>query len=175
MLLTRLSALTLPLLLALVGALALRRKQDVFGTLTRGATAGLKTIAGLIPTLVALLCAVHMLRASGALDLLASLLRPVTERLGIPTELMQLILIRPFSGSGALAAATDIMQTMGADSLAGRMAAVMLASSETALYTASVYFGAVGVRRTRYAIPAAFVAECTAFLVAALTVHLFWG
>lgn len=173
--LTRLSALTLPLLLALAGAFALHRKQDVFGSLTNGAETGLKTIARLIPTLVALLCAVHMLRASGAFDLMGSLLHPMAERLGIPAELIQLILIRPFSGSGALAAATDIMQTTGADSLAGRMAAVMLASSETALYTAGVYFGAVGVRRTRYAIPAAFVAECTAFLVAAVTVRLFWG
>lgn len=174
MLLTRLSALTLPLLLALIGVAALHRKQDVFGTLTRGAAAGLKTVAGLAPTLVALLCAVQMLRASGAFDLLASLLRPAAERCGIPGELIQLILIRPFSGSGALAAATDIMQTTGADSLAGRMAAVMLASSETALYTAGVYFGAAGVRRTRYAIPAAFAAECTAFLAAAATVRLFW-
>ena len=97
------------------------------------------------------------------------------DALGVPASLTQLVLLRPFSGSGALAAAADVMQTAGADSLAGRMAAVMLASSETTLYTASVYFGAAGIRRTRYALAAAFAAEAAAFFASTALVRLFWG
>ena len=165
--LTRLSALTMPLLIAAAGIAALRKKQDVFGALTGGAADGLKTIAKLVPTLVGLLSAVAMLRASGAFDALESLVQPLMDALGVPASLTQLVLLRPFSGSGALAAAVD--------SLAGRMAAVMLASSETTLYTASVYFGAAGIRRTRYALAAAFAAEAAAFFASTALVRLFWG
>ena len=173
--LTRLSALTMPLLMAAAGIAALRKKQDVFGALTGGAADGLKTIAKLVPTLVGLLSAVAMLRASGAFDALESLVQPLMDALGVPASLTQLVLLRPFSGSGALAAAADVMQTAGVDSLAGRMAAVMLASSETTLYTASVYFGAAGIRRTRYALAAAFAAEVAAFFASTALVRLFWG
>lgn len=171
----RLSAVTLPLLLLAAGAGALYKKQDVFTVLTDGAREGLKTVGRLIPVLCGLLCAVYMLRASGAFDLLAAAVRPLLDFLGVPAELTPLVLLRPFSGSGALAAASDVMKTSGVDSLAGRMAAVMLASSETTLYTASVYFGAAGVKRTRYALLAAFAAEVTAFFVSAAAVRLLWG
>ncbi len=152
----RLSAVTLPLLLLAAGAAALYKKQDVFTVLTDGAREGLKTVGRLIPVLCGLLCAVYMLRASGAFELLAAAVRPLLDLLGVPAELTPLVLLRPFSGSGALAAASDVMKSSGVDSLAGRMAAVMLASSETTLYTASVYFGAAGVKKTRYALIAAF-------------------
>ena len=174
-LMIRLSAITLPLLLLLAGACALYKKQDVFTVLTNGARDGLRTIGRLVPVLCGLLCAVYMLRASGAFDLLAAAVQPVLNLIGIPAELTPLALLRPFSGSGALAAASDVRKTSGVDSLAGRMAAVMLASSETTLYTASVYFGAAGVRKTRYALTAAFAAEVTAFFVSAAAVRLLWG
>ena len=98
----------------------------------------------------------------------------ICERLGIPPELAPLVLIRPLSGSAALAVGTELMQRYGVDSLIGRTAAVMLGSSETTFYTISVYFGAAGVRGTRYAVPAALIADLTGFCMAALSVRLFF-
>ena len=121
-----------------------------------------------------LLTAVHMLRASGAIDALSSLLSPVFSFLGIPPETAPLVLIRPISGSAALAVGADLMASYGPDSEIGRTAAIMLGSSETTFYTISVYFGASGIRKTRYAIPAALVADFTGFFVASLTVKLFF-
>ena len=103
------------------------------------------------------------------------MLRPVFSLLGIPAETAPLMLIRPFSGSAALAVGSDLMTRYGADSLVGRTAAVMLGSTETTFYTVAVYFGAAGIRKTRHTIPAALCADLAGFLAASLTVRLFWG
>ena len=116
-----------------------------------------------------------MLRASGAMDLLENILRPVLIRLGIPPETAALLLIRPVSGSGALAIGSELMAAHGPDSYIGRVAAVMLGSTETTFYTIAVYFGSAGIRRTRYAIPAALAADLAGFIAAAFTVRLFFG
>ena len=94
--------------------------------------------------------------------------------LGIPSETGALMLLRPVSGSGALAVASELIAQYGADSLVGRTAAVMLGSTETTFYVIAVYFGAAGIRKTRYAVPAALYADLTGFVVSALTVKLFW-
>ena len=141
-------------------------------------TAGLltgKVLARIFPALVALLTAVSMLRASGALEALTRLCAPVLAWLGIPPETAMLLLVRPISGSGALAAASDIIQTYGADSRIGRTAAVMLGSTETTFYVLAVYFGACGIRHSRWAIPAAIVADVTGFVTAAALVRCLWG
>ena len=138
----------------------------------RGAREGLDTALGILPSLLALLTAVSMLRASGAIECLADLLGPVLAKVGIPAETLLLTLIKPFSGSGALAAGADILREFGPDSFIGRVAAVMLGSSETTFYTIAVYFGAAGVTKTRYAVPAALAADAAAFLMAALSVRL---
>ena len=109
------------------------------------------------------------------MDLLTSLCAPVLERLGIPPETVPLMLIRPVSGSGALAVASDLMTTHGPDSYIGRVAAVMMGSTETTFYTIAVYFGSAGIVRTRHTVPAALAADFTGFLAAALTVRLFFG
>ena len=115
------------------------------------------------------------MRPAGALELAAQALAPVLTRLGIPPETVALMLVRPVSGSGALAAASDIIGTYGPDSRIGRTAAVMLGSTETTFYVLAVYFGACGVRRSRWAIPAAIAADLTGFLVAAALVRWIWG
>lgn len=142
--------------------------------LLQGGAEGLKLISSILPALVLLLTAVHMLRASGAVELLSSLLAPVFHRFGIPPETAILVLIRPISGSAALAVGADLMASYGVDSLIGRTAAVMLGSTETTFYTISVYFGAVGIHKTRYAIPAALIADFAGFLMASWSVHLFY-
>ena len=148
---------------------------DVFSALTDGARDGLKTVMRIFPALVALLTAVSMLRASGALEALTRLCAPILARLGIPPETAILLLVRPISGSGALAAASDIIQTYGADSRIGRTAAVMLGSTETTFYVLAVYFGACGIRHSRWAVPAAIVADVTGFVTAAALVRCLWG
>ena len=142
--------------------------------LLSGATDGLKLLLSLIPTLILLLTGVSMFRASGAAELLSNLLSPLFAFFGIPPETAILVLIRPISGSAALAVGADLMAHYGVDSLIGRTAAVMLGSTETTFYTVSVYFGAAGIKKTRYTIPAALIADLTGFLVASLTVRLFY-
>ena len=129
----------------------------------------------IVPALVGLLTAVSMLRASGALDLAARLLAPLLDRVGVPSELLPQMLVRPISGSAALGVGAELIGTYGPDSYLGRVAAVMLGSTETPFYTIAVYFGAVGVTRTRYALPAALCADLTGFLAAAWAVRLCFG
>ena len=169
------SVYVVPGLLLAAAVAALYRKVDVYAALTAGAGQGLSVITRILPSLVALLSAVYMLRASGALEALTALLAPVMEALGIPPEVTSLLLIRPVSGSGALAAGSDIMAQYGPDSYIGRVAAVMLGSTETTFYTIAVYFGAAGIRRTRYTIPAALTADLAGFVFSALAVRLFMG
>ena len=125
-----------------------------------------------IAALVMLLTAVELLRQSGAMMHLTRLLAPAAGWLGIPAETVPLLLIRPLSDSAALAVGADLMSVYGPDSPVGRTAAIMLGSTETTFYTVSVYFAAAGIKKTRYAIPAALIADLTGFAVAALTARL---
>ncbi len=162
-----------PLLLLIASALALRKKENSYELLLGGASEGLKLLLTLVPTLILLLTAVTMLRASGAMELIGSFLAPAFRFFGIPPETALLVLIRPISGSAALAVGADLMAQYGVDSLIGRTAAIMLGSTETTFYTISVYFGAAGIKKTRYTIPAALIADFTGFFVASLTAKLF--
>ena len=166
--------MAVPLIICAVAVYGAARRVDVYGALVRGASSGLETMAGVLPALVGLLTAVSMLRASGALELAARALSPLMEGLGLPAELLPLMLVRPVSGSAALGVGAELMAAYGPDSELGRMAAVMLGSTETTFYTIAVYFGAVGVRHTRYAIPAALCADLTGFLAAAWAVRLLY-
>ena len=160
-----------PLLLLFTAVLALRRRENAYDILLQGASEGLKLLYRILPALILLLTAVHMLRASGAMELLSSLLAPVFSLFGIPPETAMLVLIRPISGSAALAVGADLMAEFGVDSDIGRTVAVMLGSTETTFYTISVYFGAAGIQKTRYTIPAALFADFVGFFMASWTVR----
>ena len=162
-----------PILLLLASALALHKKENTYDLLLSGAADGLKLLLTLIPSLILLLTAVTMLRASGAIELLSRFLAPVFQFFGIPAETALLVLIRPISGSAALAVGADLMAQYGVDSTIGRTVAVMLGSTETTFYTISVYFGAAGIKKTRYTIFAALFADFVGFFTASLTVRLF--
>lgn len=167
--------LAMPLIMGGVGLYALGRGVDVFSALTDGMQDGLKTLLRIFPSLLALLPAIAMVRASGLLDAVTGLLSPVLDVLGIPEQLAPLLLLRPLSGSGALAAATDLIGQYGADSLLGRTAAVMLGSTETTFYVLAVYFGAADIQKGRRILPAALLADLVGFVMAAQTVRCFWG
>ena len=157
---------------ALYGAF---HRVDVYSSLVQGAGEGLSTLVRIVPSLVGLMTAVYMLRASGALELAAQALAPLLERVGLDPELLPLMLVRPISGSAALGVGAELISTYGPDSQLGRTAAVMLGSTETTFYTIAVYFGAVGITRTRYAVPAALCADLTGFLAASWAVGLLFG
>ena len=125
----------------------------------------------LIPSLILLLTAISMLRASGAIEAISACFAPVFGFFGIPKETAILVFIRPISGSAALAVGADLMGTYGVDSNIGRTVAVMLGSTETTFYTISVYFGAAGIGKTRYTVPAALFADFVGFFMASLTVR----
>lgn len=162
------------LILLAASLLALRKKENAYDLLLRGGSEGLQLLLTITPALVILLTAVHMLRASGAVELLSGFLAPVFRLVGIPPETAMLVLIRPISGSAALAVGADLMAEYGPDSAIGRTVAVMLGSTETTFYTISVYFGAVGIKKTRYAVPAALFADFIGFFMASMTVRWFF-
>lgn len=163
----------IPMLLLAVSVPALRRKENVYGLLLEGTQQGLHILLSILPALILLLTAVHMLRASGAAEIISGFLAPFFSFFGIPPETALLVLIRPISGSAALAVGAELMASYGVDSQIGRTAAVMLGSTETTFYTVSVYFSAAGVSRTRYAIPAALFGDFVGFFMASLSVKLF--
>ena len=150
------------------------RGVDLWTALTDGAEKGLKVSLRIMPPLIGLLTAVYMLRASGALELLGEAVGPLLWLVGIPSETIGLLLVRPVSGSAALGVGAELIETYGPDSLVGRTAAVMLGSTETTFYTIAVYFGAAKVGKTRYAVPAALCADIAGFLAAAWAVRLFF-
>ena len=163
-----------PLILIGTSALALRRRENAYDILLQGAGEGLKLMVSILPALILLLTAVYLLRASGAAELISRLLAPAFSRVGIPPETALLVLIRPISGSAALAVGAELMAQYGVDSLVGRTAAVMLGSTETTFYTISVYCGAAGISKTRYTIPAALFADFVGFFMASWTVRMFF-
>ena len=164
-----------PVILCGVALYGVWKRVDVYDALIQGAGEGLAVLLRIVPALIALMTAVYMLRASGALELAAQALSPLLDRMGIPGELLPLMLVRPISGSAALGVGAEVIHTSGPDSYLGRVAAVMLGSTETTFYTIAVYFGSVGISRTRYAVPAALCADLTGFLAAAWAVRLFFG
>lgn len=163
-----------PLLMLVIALVGLFRRVDLWGALMDGAAEGLKVSLRIVPPLIALLTAVYMLRSSGALELLGQALEPVLTAAGIPVETIGLLLVRPVSGSAALGVGAELIATYGPDSLVGRTAAVMLGSTETTFYTVAVYFGAAGVARTRYAVPAALCGDVAGFLAASWAVRVFF-
>jgi len=146
----------------------------VFDCFIDGARDGMKTVAGLLPPLLALVLAVSMMRESGALNALVMALSPVAKALGIPQEVMPLTVISPISGSGALTVFENILKTCGADSTAGRVASVIMGSTETTFYAVTVYFGSVNIKKTGFTIPCALAADLTSFICSAWAVRMFF-
>lgn len=160
--------------LATVGIVlwGLARSVKVFECFIAGAGRALKSAVSLLPALLALVTAVSMMRQSGALDALCSVLAPIARLTGIPQEVLPLALISPISGSGSLTVFEQIISQYGVDSLSGRIAAVIMCSSETTFYAVTVYYGSIGVSKTRCTVPAALLADITCFVCSAWAVRL---
>jgi spore maturation protein B len=156
----------IPVLLVVIPLAGLIRQVKVYDVFIEGAKEGFEVGVKIIPFLVGILVAIGMFRGSGAMELLTSALRPLASATGFPAELVPLAILRSLTGSGSLAFTTDLVKTHGADSLIARTAATMYGSTETTFYVLAVYFGAVGVRRTRHAVPAALVGDVVAAIAA---------
>ena len=152
----------IPVMLVGIPLVGLARGVKVYETFVDGAKEGFDVAVRIIPFLVAILVAIGMFRASGAMDLLTEALRPMLTAVGFPPEIFPLAVFRSLTGSGSLALMTDIVTTHGPDSILGRIAATMYGSSETTFYVLAVYFGAIGVKKTRHAVPAALIADFVA-------------
>ena len=164
--LEQISLWAIPVLLVGIPLVGMIKKIKVYDVFIEGAKEGFGVAIRIIPFLVGILVAIGMFRGSGAMDLLTDAVRPMMSAINFPAEVFPLAVLRPLSGSGSLALTTDIVKRYGADSLIGRTAATMYGSSETLFYVLAVYFGAVGVKRTRHAIPSAIVGDIVAALVA---------
>ncbi len=163
-----------PITAAVILLAGFLRGVDVFDEFLKGAKSGIDTSFDILPALVALVTAIGVFSASGALDMLTAALSPAAKRLALPAEVVPLVLLRPISGSGALAVFEKLLAQYGPDSFIGRVASVMEGSTETTFYTVAVYFGAVSVKKTRHAVPAALLADMTGFVMSALFVRLFF-
>ncbi|MCF6459473.1 spore maturation protein [Clostridium sp. Cult3] len=151
------------------------KKVKVYESFTEGAKEGFHTAVRIIPFLVAMLVAVGAFRASGAMDLLTKALSPVTNAIGVPGEVLPMAFMRPLSGGGAQGVMSDIITTYGPESLFGRIAAVMMGSTETTFYVLAVYFGAVSIKKTRHALPVGLLADLAGLLTAVYVTRLFFG
>ena len=160
------SLYTLPLIIVVILLWTIFKKVPVYETFISGAKEGFKVGVMIIPYLVAILVAIGMFRASGAIDMLSNFLAPVLNKVGMPAELLPLAIIRPLSGSGALGVMTEIASTHGADAFITKMAAVMVGCSETTFYVLTVYFGAIGISKFRHALYAGLIADFASIVFA---------
>ncbi|MDR3591467.1 MAG: spore maturation protein [Negativicutes bacterium] len=158
-----LSVWIIPLVLLLVPLAAYLRRIPVYEAFVEGAAEGFQTTLRIMPFLVAMMVAVSIFRASGALEDSVNLLRPLLAFLGVPPELVPLAVMRPLSGTGALGLTTEILNTEGPDSLVGRIASTVMGSTDTTFYVLTVYFGAVGIRKPRYSVAVGLIGDLVGF------------
>ncbi len=148
---------------------------DVFSEFLNGAKKGFNIILNITPSLIALIFAINILKASGGLDILCSILSPITAFLGIPKELSPLTILSPISGSGSLTYFESILKEFTPDSFIGRCASVMMGSTETTFYTMTIYYSSVGIKKSRHTLPSALCADYTSFILSSKMVKLFFG
>lgn len=169
------ASLVLPAVIAALALILVLSRADRYSDFLCGAKEGASTSFSLLPNIVALLVGVSMLGASGFPELASKWLRPLGDAIGIPTELLPLVLVRPLSGSASNAVIIDIFERFGADSFVGLCASVIAGSSETLIYVVSVYFSSVGIKKTRYALPVAFAVMVFGLWLSCRLCALFFG
>lgn len=162
-----------PICVGIIILIAIIRKVSVFDEFLKGAREGMKSAVNILPALVGLVVSISMLRASGVMDAIVTSIRPLMTALNFPAEVVPLGLMRPISGSGALAVLEDIFKQSGPDSYAGQVASVIMGSTETTFYTIAIYYGSIGIKKLGPTVSAALCADVTGFVVSALVVSAF--
>jgi spore maturation protein B len=170
-----LSIIAIPLMIAVIVVYGALRKVKIYEAFVEGAKEGFNVGVRIIPYLVAMLVAIGIFRASGAMEMLSMLIAPLTRFIGMPPEVLPMAIVRPLSGSGALGVMTETIRSNGADSLIGRMASVMMGSTETTFYVLAVYFGAVGITKARHAVPAGILVDLIAIVISIWITRMMFG
>lgn len=169
------SFFVIPLIVVGFPLYGLFKRVPVYESFVEGAKEGFQVAVRIIPYLVAILFAIGMFRASGAMDFLVAALDPILSTIGFPGEVLPMAIIRPLTGSGSAGLVADMINQYGEDSLLVKMAAVMFGSTETTFYVIAVYFGAINIKKTRHAVPAGLTADIAAMIIAVWTVRLLFG
>ena len=169
----KVTSVILPLVTVLIVVFGIIKGFDVFDSFITGAARGLQSAVKLLPPLMGLVLGVTMLRQSGALDVITKMLEPVAEITGIPVDVLPLTVLSPVSGSGSLTMYEQILKNFGPDSLEGRVASIIMGSTETTFYAVTVVYGSIGIKKSGCTVPAALLADMTSFIVSALSVNLF--
>lgn len=172
---TFVSVWAIPFLLFIIPVLAIKNKVKVYETFVDGAKGGFEVAVKIIPYLVAILVAIGMFRASGAMDIFVRIISPITDLIDMPAEALPAALMRPLSGSGTLGIATELMNEHGPDSFIGRLVSTFFGSTETTFYVIAVYFGAVGIKKTRHAVPAGLIGDIAGLLAALFICKIVFG
>lgn len=162
------SIIAIPLIIIIVVIYGLVDKKKIYDIFVEGVKEGMEIVIKLFPTLLGIFLAVGALRSSGILDIVTTLLSGVTSKIGFPSEVIPLALLRPISGSASLAIATDIMKTYGVDSKIGLIASTIMGSTETTFYTIAVYTSCIGVKKIRFVLVAALLADLVGMIASAV-------
>jgi len=166
------SVMAIPMIIVLIPLYGYIKGVKVYEVFAEGAKEGFDVALRIIPFLVAIFLAIASFRSSGAMDIFTAILSPLTDLIGMPGEVLPLAFMRPLSGSGALGIVSELVGTHGADSLIGRMASVMMGSTETTFYVLAVYFGSISISQTRHALPAALLADLAGIIASVVITHL---
>ncbi|NBI30429.1 spore maturation protein [Chengkuizengella marina] len=174
-LITAISLWAIPVIIVFISLYAFFKKVPVYESFIDGAKDGFDTAIKIIPHLVGMMVAISVFRASGAMDFMLGLLHPVLNLIGVPSEVFPLAILRPITGAGSLAFTTDLIQEHGPDSMIGRIASTVQGSTDTTLYVLTVYFGAVGIRKTRYALKVGLISDMVGFAATIIICMLVFG
>ena len=170
----KVSLLILPIMILVILTFGILKKVPVYEEFVEGAKDGFKVSITIIPYLVALIVAISMFRASGALDWIAQILAPLMTKFSIPSDIVPIMFTRSLSGSATLGLFSELASTHGPEAFATKLAAIMVGSSETTFYVLSVYFGAVGIKKFRYALITGIMADITGIVIAILVARWFF-
>lgn len=171
-LLMGISAWAIPVIIVFIPLFAAARKVPVYESFVDGAKDGFQTAVSIIPSLVGMMVAISVFRSSGAMDLIIGFIRPLLDRIGVPSEVLPLAILRPITGAGSLAFTTDLIRQFGPDSLIGRIASTIQGSTDTTLYVLTVYFGAVGIRKAGYALKVGLFSDVVGFIASLVVCYL---
>lgn len=163
----------IPIILAIIILTGLFKKVPIFEEFLSGASEGINSAFSIAPSLIGLITAVTMLKASGTFDVISSFLCPIANLIKIPPEIIPLTILKPISGSGSIALLDNILKNFGPDEKISRLASLISGSTETTFYTLTVYFGTINIKKTRHAVPSAIIADITAIVISAILINLF--
>ena len=162
------STIAVPVVIIIIVIYGIADKKKVYDIFVEGATEGMSIVIKIFPTLLGIFLAVRVLRSSGLLEIITRAVAVFTNKVGLPSEVMPLAMLRPISGSASLAVATDIMKTYGVDSKIGLITSTIMGSTETTFYTIAIYTGSIGVKKIRFVLVAALIADFVGMLTSAI-------